>query len=183
MILRAYHLTRGVFRCCIVAAVMLLPAIGCDRSKADRVRAPAPSPPAANAASVTEKKEDSPLLLDDGPAAKAEVHNSRCHVCHLNLEAEELVVQHAKVNIGCAKCHGESDAHIADESWGSGGNGTPPDKMFPPDKINPMCLECHPKDKLDHKTHRAFLAGASDEKYCVNCHGKHKLPVRKCKWK
>ncbi|MFI5380061.1 MAG: hypothetical protein ACHRHE_12250 [Tepidisphaerales bacterium] len=178
---------RGVFL--FFAAVLVAGGIACDQSKADRsisqtrpatAASAAPAPPKAPAATG-----DAPLLLDDAPAAAVEgqADNSRCQVCHLNLVAEELVVKHAKVNIGCARCHGECDAHIADESWGSGGNGTAPDKMYPPARINPMCLECHPRDQLDYKSHRTFLEGVGDEKFCVNCHGKHKLPVRKCKWK
>jgi hypothetical protein len=134
-------------------------------------------------------KQEGPLLLldDDMPLAMKKpanmADNSRCEVCHLNLVNEELARTHARAGIGCAKCHGASDAHIADESWASGGNGTPPDIMFPRGKINPGCLACHAKDKLDPGDHENFLAGKRAEKCCIECHGKHRVPNRKCTWK
>ena len=94
-------------------------------------------------------EDDPPLLLDDndddassttgGPVAD----NSRCHVCHLDYAVEEIAVVHAKANLGCTKCHGDCDEHIADESWASGGNGTPPGKMYRRQDIDPCCEECH----------------------------------------
>ena len=117
----------------------------------------------------------SPLLLDDNTdislPGKHEADNNRCYVCHLNYEREKLSVTHARANIGCKDCHGDCDAHIADESWASGGNGTPPGIMYPPEKINPFCMSCHPKANL------------GDKKYCTDCHGTHRLAYRRCKWK
>jgi len=143
---------------------------------------------AATQAMPTTPKKDEPLLLlgngpEDKPSTGPVADNSRCHVCHLNFEQEEMALTHARANIGCAKCHGPSDAHIADESWASGGNGTAPDIMFPPDKINPSCMECHPKEKIGTDTRCLFLAGASDKEYCTDCHGKHHMASRRCKWK
>ncbi len=101
----------------------------------------------------------------------------------MNLGQEELVVTHARVNVGCARCHGQSDAHIADESWASGGNGTAPDIMYPRAKINAFCLACHPKAKLADEAHREVLADTIGKSVCTDCHGKHHLAQRKCKWK
>jgi hypothetical protein len=124
-----------------------------------------------------------PLLLLDDEEDKATggADNSRCLVCHINFERELLSVVHAKTNIGCAKCHGESDAHIADESWASGGNGTAPDRMFPTNKINAFCLTCHPKSKL--KACAFIKPSANQKNICTDCHGKHRMAKRKCKWK
>ena len=131
--------------------------------------------------------EEPPLLLDgneESAAPKGPVaDNSRCHVCHLNYAREELAVQHARANIGCADCHGNCDEHIADESWAWGENGTPPGIMYPRPKINPFCLNCHPKDKIPAAEHKALFAGTSKKKYCTDCHGAHRLAKRKCKWK
>jgi hypothetical protein len=128
-----------------------------------------------------------PLLLEDESAGGASdspgADNSRCFVCHVNYMQEELATTHAKANISCATCHGPSDAHIADESWGSGGNGTAPDRMFPRDKINAGCMACHPKDKIDTPQHVAVLADTESKKVCTDCHGSHRLPQRRCKWK
>ena len=131
--------------------------------------------------------DEPPLLLGDGEESAAPkgpvADNSRCHVCHLNYAREELAVQHARANIGCADCHGNCDEHIADESWAWGKNGTPPGIMYPRPKINPFCLNCHPKDKIPAAEHKALFAGTSKKKYCTDCHGAHRLPKRKCKWK
>jgi len=132
--------------------------------------------------------DDEPLLLlDDGPAddsyTGSMVGNSRCFVCHINYMDEDIAVIHAQVNIGCANCHGDSDEHIADESWASGGNGTAPDIMYPRAKINPFCMGCHPEDKLDANLHKLLLTDTVEKKYCTDCHGEHRLVNRKCKWK
>ena len=109
--------------------------------------------------------------------------NNRCFVCHLNYVQESIAVVHATANIGCTGCHGNCDAHIADESWASGGNGTAPGIMYPREKTNLFCMGCHPKDKMSAARHAAFLAGTAKETYCTDCHGKHRLAQRKCKWK
>lgn len=131
--------------------------------------------------------DDEPLLLDDdtggdGPAGPA-ADNSRCFVCHMNLMDEDIAVTHARASIGCKDCHGESDKHIADESWASGGNGTAPDRMFPKPQINPFCMGCHTKEKIDLVQHRPILANMAIMA-CTDCHGKHRIATpRKCKWK
>ena len=123
------------------------------------------------------------LLLDNESASAGPVaDNDRCFVCHLNYMSEDIAVVHAQANIGCADCHGKSDEHIADESWASGGNGTPPDIMYTKAQINPACLACHPKKTIDTDDHEPlFLAGAT--LVCTDCHGKHRLETRKCVWK
>ena len=130
--------------------------------------------------------EEPLLLLDDDSdgdeSAGAGADNSRCFVCHINYMEEDIAVVHAGANIGCAGCHGESDEHIADESWASGGNGTAPDTMFPKPKIVPFCMSCHPKDKIDTVQHRPLFANM-ERMVCTDCHGQHRLAVRKCKWK
>ena len=141
------------------------------------------------AAGGAAKGDQEPLLLLDGGDRKSPgpagpvADNNRCFVCHLNYMQESLAVVHAKANIGCAKCHGDCDAHIADESWASGGNGTPPGILYTRDKVNPFCFGCHAKDKLAAAPHAAFLAGTAKEKCCTDCHGQHRLAKRKCKWK
>lgn len=137
--------------------------------------------------------DDAPLLLDDEPLLLDEdpvdedlskmADNSRCFVCHINYQTEDIAVGHAKAGMGCKDCHGVSDEHIADESWASGGNGTAPDRMFAPEAINPFCMTCHPKDKIDLPRHKGLFAEGDDRKVCTDCHGKHRLHTRKCKWK
>lgn len=98
----------------------------------------------------------------DGPVAD----NSRCYVCHINYEDEALAFVHAQANIGCEQCHGSSDAHCSDED-----NITPPDIMYPAEKINSSCKGCHPTAKL-----------GGSKKYCTDCHGEHRLSYRTRKW-
>jgi hypothetical protein len=141
-----------------------------------------------------EAKEQAPLLLEDEPPLLLggepntsqpdgpQADNSRCFVCHINYMQEDIAVIHARANIGCADCHGQSDEHIADESWASGGNGTPPDTMYPRVKINPFCMGCHRKDKIDTDQHKPLFANF-EKTVCSDCHGSHRLEVRKCKWK
>ena len=116
--------------------------------------------------------EEEPLLLEEEPLppeddeAGSLADNSRCHVCHINYEDEELAVTHARAGVGCERCHGASDAHCSDED-----NITPPDIMYPPDKVNSFCKSCHPEGKL-----------GGDKKYCTDCHGEHRLGYRTRKW-
>ena len=144
--------------------------------------------------------DDKPLLLlDDEPGTNAPAgpgaDNSRCQVCHLNFMQEAITMVHARTNIGCATCHGPSDAHIADESWASGGNGTAPDIIYRKSLAGFACLRCHDwvrlvesdkkKTELKEKPdHRAVLECTNREKrFCTDCHGQHRVVNRKCKWK
>ena len=131
--------------------------------------------------------DSEPLLLEDNPVNSSVgtmPANSRCHVCHINYVNEDLAITHARVNIGCAQCHGESDAHIDDESWSWGGKGTPPDLMYAPEKINPFCMGCHSKHKINTARHSDVLAGKDPKhKTCTDCHGDHRLTRRQIKWK
>lgn len=137
--------------------------------------------------------EEPPLLLDDpaGEPGKFEgADNSRCHVCHLAFEMEELAVVHAKEDIGCADCHGNCDAHIDDESWASGGPGTSPEIMFPAENIDPACGKCHEEHDAPATTVLQRFLKQCPEKtdfkriVCTDCHGKHRLvpKLRKAWW-
>ena len=76
--------------------------------------------------------DSSDLLLLDEPdeetiaAANTEAakENAACFVCHTNYRTEFLVSSHAKANISCYHCHGESSAHQNDEN-----NTTPPESL------------------------------------------------------
>jgi len=158
------------------------------RQKSAAVRNPALNYSAAAKEARSALLDDQPLLLSEsdsggegltGPFAD----NSRCYVCHMNYVQEELALTHSRANIGCADCHGSSDAHIADESWSWGENGTPPDTMYPLAKLNPFCMGCHPKDKIKPEQHKGVFEQAALERYCTDCHGQHRLARRRCRWK
>ena len=159
-------------------------------------------PPAAQEKPADKKPlllldDEPPLLLDDNgddPSAqdKKMADNSRCHVCHLNYADEAIALVHAKAGIGCVKCHGDCDEHIADESWASGGNGTPPGKMYRRQEVDACCEDCHKHhdapawkvvarwEKCRPKQPQKLVAGTI---VCTDCHGDHRLAERKCKWK
>ena len=113
---------------------------------------------------------------DDSRAAD----NSFCYVCHMNYDGEELARIHEQVGVGCAKCHGPSFEHSSDEN-----NITPPDIMFPKERVNLACMECHSKDNIAGQVaHQPFLSrSTTDEAYCTDCHGsKHSIAVRTVRW-
>lgn len=161
------------------------------------LREASPHPPAAAPAKPAEDpplllEDDGPLLLlDDAPAialpAGLVADNTRCKVCHLGVFLEELSVTHAKANISCARCHGDCDEHIADESWASGGNGTAPERMYRRHTINAMCRDCHKESKRAAQKSGPpcpKLSGQSNtSKTCTACHGSHRQAVRRCTWK
>jgi hypothetical protein len=132
-----------------------------------------------------QSRQEPPLLLEDNvggedppPAEGPVADNSRCHVCHINYEDEELAMVHARADIGCEQCHGSSDAHCSDED-----NVTPPDVMYPKEKINSSCMTCHPRENIDTLPHEPlFDGGTPDKKYCTDCHGKHRLDYRTRRW-
>jgi hypothetical protein len=131
--------------------------------------------------------EDAPRL-PDAPIPKRRTgwvlaNNTACYVCHENFKTETLVTQHAVKNVGCAECHGKSPDHCNDEN-----NTTPPDIIFPRDKIDESCIKCH-------KTHNApaikvlarWLEKCPQKKdpatiICTDCHGEHRLRIRTVRW-
>ena len=109
--------------------------------------------------------------------------NRRCLVCHMNFAKEKIAVKHARAGIGCNQCHGESDEHIADESWAMGGKGTAPEIMFSRSDIVGACMKCHPKEKIGKVArHKVVLSGTGD-KVCTDCHDKHRMADRRFQWK
>jgi hypothetical protein len=181
-------ITAALAAACAVPAV-LLQAVGDDAE----VMSPKSQKTSADEKPLLLLDDGPPLLLGDGmeldPAAGG-ADNSRCQVCHLNLALEELAVTHAKQDIGCADCHGDCDAHIDDESWASGGPGTPPEIMFWPERIDPACNECHDthdasaQQVLKRWQQRCPKKTEPSSVVCTDCHGKHRLnpKLRKASW-
>ena len=129
--------------------------------------------------------------LDDPSVRQGEeesfVANLFCSACHYAFSDEELALNHERAGIGCERCHGESERHRSDED-----NITSPEIMYPKAKINPTCMMCHPRGKIEHvNSHASLLAGAKttlDESSgqnpcCTDCHGKeHRMNVRTIRW-
>jgi hypothetical protein len=118
------------------------------------------------------------------------VANPFCRACHLDFDEEELALDHEIGGIGCERCHGESLRHRSDEA-----NVTPPELMYPKERINPACMMCHPRQDIEYvKEHQPILEAAVsifetaplDEhaaKFCTDCHGLgHRMKVRSVRW-
>jgi len=125
--------------------------------------------------------KNAPLLLDEPGetekvATEAEAKNATCYVCHANYTDESLAQWHAKANIACADCHGESIAHKNDEN-----HLTPPDRMYPESEIDGACLKCHPThDVQPAEVVRRWRQYTGDEKtdvLCQKCHEGHDVPA------
>lgn len=126
----------------------------------------------------------------DKKTKEAFVANTFCSACHYGFAEENLARTHEQAGIGCERCHGESERHRSDEN-----NITPPEIMYPRDKIIPTCMMCHPRQDIRHVGfHKALLAGAktsldspsqtnSPSMVCTDCHAKeHHLKVRTIRW-
>lgn len=135
---------------------------------------------------VVDKK--APLLLLEEPKtpaakpAKPGADNEACYVCHGDYREESLVEVHAKEKIGCMKCHGSSEAHRADED-----NITPPETMYPAEKIDAACRACHeehnaPARKVVATWQKRCPAKNADQLVCTDCHGTHRRPFRVVQW-
>lgn len=125
------------------------------------------------------KPPDSTAAAFQGPVA----NNASCYCCHTNYQEESFVQYHAKANVGCMECHGESLAHRNDED-----NVTPPDVIFAADDIERNCRKCHDthdapaakvvalwQDKCPARTDPRELL-------CTDCHGEHRLRFRTVWW-
>jgi uncharacterized CHY-type Zn-finger protein len=132
-----------------------------------------------------------PLLLDE-PAEEElpksdpkhpAADNTRCYVCHVNYKEEPFVQWHAKANVGCVRCHGDSADHVADEA-----NLTPPMLMYWPSRVGFNCYGCHPQHKASAREvierWQERVAGKVDPKrvLCTDCHGEHRLKLRTIVW-
>lgn len=127
--------------------------------------------------------EKLPEASEDDMKVELKVDNQACYVCHGNYDGEELVVMHGKDEVGCIDCHGESHAHRGDED-----NITPPDKMYAPEGVDPMCAECHE----EHDVAAAKVITRWQERcpaksdprtiICTDCHGSHRLKFRTVWW-
>ncbi|MBC8870584.1 MAG: cytochrome c3 family protein [Planctomycetes bacterium] len=123
--------------------------------------------------------------LPDAPKEKVEVKadNSACYVCHANYDGEKLALIHAIDDVGCIECHGESLAHRDDED-----NVTPPDVMYPADRIEEKCAECHDEHDVSAREvitrwqKRCPKKTNPSELVCTDCHGQHRLKLRTVRW-
>ena len=150
---------------------MVFVVLGCE-SKSEPPAAPVDEPAAAI------EDEEPLLLLEDGDGDSEDTAiNYRCHVCHYNFASEDLSITHARQNIGCEHCHGPCDAHCDDED-----NITPPDIMYPAEKIEPLCLGCHGEDTTKIPAHSDIKDDDGKKLICTQCHGEHRMNHRTRRW-
>lgn len=127
-----------------------------------------------------------PLLLDEPTeeeeasaivTTQAAIENTACFVCHANYKTESLANCHAKVDIGCINCHGQSSAHQNDEN-----NITPPETMYLADKIDPFCRSCHKAHDIPPKkviAHWLKRKAEKNDPSCQGCHEDNDVPPEK----
>ena len=132
---------------------------------------PTPAVPTARAVLNPEAKTyDSGRMKDNEP----------CLVCHLNFKHETITESHQKAGMTCASCHGDSEAHRADEM-----NITRPDVLWGRAEIVPFCRQCH-KEHKDPAKLEAFHKEwdgkrrpngrcVTEESVCTDCHGVHAI--------
>jgi len=136
--------------------------------------------------------KEAPLLLDEpaeadeaccAETAQASADNTACFVCHANYQEETLASEHAKARVGCVDCHGESYPHRNDEN-----NITPPDIIYPRDRIDQSCQKCHATHDVPAARVIALwlkrCPAKTDPKtiVCTDCHGEHRLRIRTVRW-
>jgi hypothetical protein len=150
-------------------------------SAAEPVKAPALPPLVVD--------QETPLLLSDSASETNEqlqkqlTLNAACFVCHGNYEREELVTVHAAEEVGCVDCHGDSFEHRNDEN-----NVTPPDIMYPAEKIDAACQDCHDThdvaatEVLARWQQRCPQKQDVSQIVCTDCHGEHRLAQRTVRW-
>ncbi len=128
--------------------------------------------------------------VEEEVAEKTFTANIFCAACHYAFGDEKLAKTHEEAGIGCERCHGESERHRSDED-----NVTPPEIMYPKEKIMPTCMMCHPRHEIEPVgPHKQLLAGAKtifDSEpeegepliTCTFCHAKkHRIKVRTIRW-
>ncbi len=142
-----------------------LPALQVDRKTAPRL----------------EEVPEKPSAPQGTPKKRAD--NSACYVCHGNYDGETLETVHAEANVGCVQCHGESLGHRNDEA-----HRTPPEIMYPAEKIEAACQTCHDTHDVSAKKvlarwrQKCPTKTDPDQLVCTDCHGEHRLPRREVVW-
>lgn len=130
---------------------------------------------ASGAAGANQDDREEPSATPAAPGIDALGANAACYVCHMSFVREELSKVHLAAKIACTDCHGLSAKHANDENIGA----TKPDIVYPRDKIDRACSECHTKHRAPA---RQVVARSIERKLdpktpavCTDCHGTHKI--------
>jgi hypothetical protein len=89
-----------------------------------------------------------------------------CQLCHVDVEDEYVKSRHFRGNVACAKCHGPSKKHAADEN-----NEVKPDEVFARTDVDRLCGRCHTCSRKVPPAWLRFLRGR--RQVCTECHGAH----------
>ncbi|RMF88049.1 MAG: hypothetical protein D6741_19730 [Planctomycetota bacterium] len=162
----------------LIAVLSGLALLGVTASVRNNAAGADPLPP-------LEVSPDAPRLERpaEATAGKPQADNSPCFVCHANYAEEPLAVRHARENIGCIDCHGQSFAHRNDEN-----NTTPPDVMYARERIDAACGDCHETHDVPARAivnaylKRGLKGTPADKLVCTDCHGRHRLDHRTVRW-
>jgi hypothetical protein len=189
------YLLRILFVLAVFAASTILsctPTVNSERTKVQPTPTEEDNTESAGGPPPLVVDSDAPLLLDEPTEQQqviadmttgAAVENTACFVCHANYKFEALASSHARANIGCAVCHGQSFEHKNDEN-----NTTPPEKMYPADKIDSFCQGCHNSHDVPAGKVVALWTKRNPDKtdpskiVCTDCHGDHRIKVRTIIW-
>ena len=127
--------------------------------------APAQTPETKPAAT-----EATPVAAQDKPADATAFDVSDCQTCHEKAVDHMTKTPHARIEGGCAACHGDVAAHLKSETEkGEVGPVVSLLKMKPRE-VNATCQGCH------EKSHHATWAGSMHERRglaCTTCHSAH----------
>jgi hypothetical protein len=168
----------------VLLGVLLLVVAGCWPQRVKQI-------PSSTEGRAKEEAAPAPAqVAGEAKPATSFVANPFCNACHADFEEERLVATHKAAGIGCERCHGESLRHRSDEA-----NVTPPELMYPKERINPTCMMCHPRQTIRQvESHRPILEagmslfgtsspGENAKKYCTDCHGRdHRMNRRTIQW-
>ena len=168
---------------CLIGSLLLLVAASCSIKQDSQIQTP------QDDEAIESSNRSNPYDYYARPAT-ATVANPFCRACHLDFDDEHLAATHETAGIGCERCHGESLPHRSDEA-----NVTPPDLMWPKERINSMCMMCHPRHEIeDVEVHKPVLETAAsifemvpgeqqETIYCIDCHGReHRMQSRHVRW-
>jgi len=155
--------------------------LAADDKAGEKPKGPPPLVVGKDAPRLSDEPAKTPTAADGSKGPVAD--NTACYCCHTNYREESFAQYHAKANVGCVECHGESLPHRNDED-----NITPPDILYAPDGIEQNCKKCHDT----HDAPAAKVIAMWQEKcpartnpndlFCTDCHGEHRLKFRTVWW-
>ncbi len=152
----------------VVMPLLLAVIVSCRNDAVESPTCPqSPEVAVSVPATVIERNPAEAEPAPAGPQPVAANPFGGCDMCHVDVEDEFVGTKHDVEGVGCVKCHGPSEGHVADEN-----NEVLPDRMFADSQVDSFCLECHECSRP--AASQATTANA-EQKVCTACHGAHDL--------